>query len=66
MLGIVNRDPKGLYHTAGSERISRFEFASEIAKNFDLDSSLIKSISLLQLIVKYETKNTYIHVIGGH
>ncbi|MFQ6087501.1 MAG: dTDP-4-dehydrorhamnose reductase [Candidatus Methanofastidiosia archaeon] len=37
-------DEKGIFHTAGSERISRFEFARKIAKIFELDDSLIKPI----------------------
>ena len=49
MLEIINRDLKGLYHTAGSERINRFEFALRIAETFDLDSSLIKPIKMSEL-----------------
>ncbi|MFQ5892164.1 MAG: dTDP-4-dehydrorhamnose reductase, partial [Candidatus Methanofastidiosia archaeon] len=37
-------DEKGIFHTAGSERISRFEFARKIAKIFELDDSLIDPI----------------------
>lgn len=51
MLEIINRDLKGLYHTAGSERISRFEFALETAETFDLDLSLIKPIKMSELKV---------------
>jgi dTDP-4-dehydrorhamnose reductase len=49
MLEIVNRDLKGLYHAAGSERINRFEFTLKIAETFDLDSSLIKPIKMSEL-----------------
>lgn len=51
MLEIVDRDLKGLYHTAGRERISRFEFALKIAEIFDLDSSLIKPVKMSELKV---------------
>lgn len=51
MLKIINRNLKGLYHTAGSERISRFEFALRIAETFDLDLSLIKPIKMSELKV---------------
>ena len=54
MLEIIDRNLRGLYHTARRERINRFEFALKIAETFDLDSNLIKSISSLQPIVKYE------------
>lgn len=49
ILEIIEKDLKGLYHTAGSERINRFEFALEVAKNFDLDSRLIKPIKMSEL-----------------
>lgn len=49
MLEIIDRDLKGLYHEAGSERINRFEFALKIAETFDLDSSLIKPIKMSEL-----------------
>lgn len=49
MLEIIKKDLKGLYHTAGSERINRFEFALKIAETFDLDSSLIKPTKMSEL-----------------
>ncbi len=49
ILEIIEKDLKGLYHTAGSERIDRFEFAVEVAKNFLLDSSLIQPVKMNDL-----------------
>ena len=49
VLEIVKKDLKGLYHTAGSERINRFGFALKIAETFDLDSSLIRPITMSEL-----------------
>lgn len=48
-LEIVERDSQGLFHTSGSERISRYEFAKQIAKTFNLNSHLIKPIKMDQL-----------------
>lgn len=49
ILEAIERDLSGLYHTAGKERISRFEFALRIAKTFDLDGKLIKPIKMAEL-----------------
>lgn len=46
VLEIIEKDLKGLYHTAGSERIDRYEFAIEVARNFLLDSSLIQPVKM--------------------
>lgn len=51
VLEIIEKDLKGLYHTAGSERIDRFEFAVEVARNFFLDSSLIQPAKMDDLKV---------------
>jgi dTDP-4-dehydrorhamnose reductase len=45
----VQKDLQGLYHASGSERISRYEFARQIAKTFHLDPGLIKPIKMRQL-----------------
>jgi len=45
----VQKDPQGLYHASGSQRISRYEFAKQIAKIFNLDQSLIKPIKMSRL-----------------
>lgn len=45
----LQRDLHGLYHASGSERISRYDFAVQIAKTFNLDANLIKPIKMSQL-----------------
>ena len=42
VLECVERELKGIYHLAGATRVSRFEFAKEIAREFGLDENLIK------------------------
>jgi len=42
ILECVERELKGIYHLAGATRVSRFEFAKEIAREFGLDENLIK------------------------
>jgi len=46
----VEKNLQGLFHASGSERISRYEFAQEIAKTFRLNSRLIKPIKMNQLM----------------
>ena len=48
-LEAVQKDLQGLYHASGSERISRYEFAKQIAKIFNLDQNLVKPIKMSQL-----------------
>ena len=43
---IIGRELEGLYHTAGNERISRYEFALKIAEAFDLEASLVKPVKM--------------------
>lgn len=45
----VQKDLQGMFHASRSERISRYEFAKQIAKASNLDSSLIKPIRMSQL-----------------
>ena len=46
ILGVVESDLTGVYHIAGRERISRYEFAVKIAEMFELDRSLIASVKM--------------------
>ena len=48
-LEAIQKDLQGLYHASGSERVSRYAFAKQIAKAFNLDPNLIKSIKMSQL-----------------
>ena len=43
ILKLVGLDATGIYHTAGAERISRYDFAKAIAKVFGLDASRISA-----------------------
>jgi dTDP-4-dehydrorhamnose reductase len=45
----LQKDLQGLYHASGSQRISRYEFARQIAKTFHLNQNLIKPIKMGQL-----------------
>jgi len=45
----VQKDLQGLYHASGSQRISRYEFAQQIIKTFNLNQCLIKPIRMNQI-----------------
>lgn len=49
LIELFNKDCRGLFHVAGSERISRYDFAINIAKEFELDSSFIVPVSSSEL-----------------
>jgi len=40
---------EGIYHMAGAERVSRYEFAIRLAKTFNLDLSLIKTARINEM-----------------
>lgn len=42
---LINSDKEGLYHVAGKDVVSRFEFANLIAEVFYLDKSLVNAVS---------------------
>jgi dTDP-4-dehydrorhamnose reductase len=46
---VAKKDLRGLYHASGSERISRYEFAKQIAKTYNLNADLIKPVKMRQL-----------------
>jgi dTDP-4-dehydrorhamnose reductase len=46
---VAKKDLQGLYHASGRERISRYEFAKQIAGTFNLNSDLIKPVRMSQL-----------------
>ncbi len=50
-LEAVQKDLRGLYHASGSQRISRYEFAKQTAKAFNLDQNLIQPIKMSRLAV---------------
>ena len=43
---IVGSNAGGVYHTAGGERVSRYEFAVKIAETFELDKSLMAPVKM--------------------
>jgi dTDP-4-dehydrorhamnose reductase len=43
---IINHDSQGIFHCVGSEPMSRYQYACEIAKAFALDSSYIQAVNL--------------------
>jgi len=51
VLTILQRGLTGVYHTAGAEKVSRYEFAVNIADMFELDKSLITPVKMSELNV---------------
>lgn len=49
VLESAEKGVKGILHAAGATRASRFEFAVELARTFDLDISLIKGVRMEEL-----------------
>jgi dTDP-4-dehydrorhamnose reductase len=45
----IERNSQGMLHIAGSERISRFDFARRVARRFDLDESLLIPVQMKDL-----------------
>jgi len=45
----IQKDLQGLYHASGSQRISRYQFAQQITKIFNLNQNLIKPIKMNQI-----------------
>lgn len=43
-LKLIEQGKTGIFHTAGAERINRFEFAKEVARTFGLNESLIDAV----------------------
>jgi len=47
-LEVVERQLTGIYHLCGATRVSRFEFAEQIADTFDLNKELIDKVTSSQ------------------
>jgi len=45
LLALIEQDKTGLFHTAGGERINRYDFAVKLADSFGLRKELINSIT---------------------
>jgi len=41
VLALIEKDREGIFHTAGGERINRYDFSLKIAEVFDFDKNLI-------------------------
>ena len=41
ILALIEKDEKGIFHTAGGERINRYDFVVEMARVFDFNEKLI-------------------------
>jgi len=48
-LEVAEKDLQGVYHASGNERISRYEFAKQIAKTFGLNLDRIKPVKMSQM-----------------
>jgi dTDP-4-dehydrorhamnose reductase len=49
LIVLFEKDGRGFYNTAGSEWLSRYDFASRTAEVFELDASLIEKITTAEL-----------------
>lgn len=49
LIALYEKGAKGVFHVAGSDCMSRFDFSIEIAREFGLDSSLISPVTTPQL-----------------
>lgn len=49
VLKAVEKDARGVYHAAGTERVSRYDFAVKVAQTFDLEKEFIKPIKMDEL-----------------
>lgn len=49
LLGMLERRGSGLYHAAGGDLVSRFEFARALARTFELKSDLIVPVTTEEL-----------------
>ncbi|MEM4156334.1 MAG: sugar nucleotide-binding protein [Archaeoglobaceae archaeon] len=49
LLEIAERKLSGIFHLAGAKRVSRYDFAVEIAKAFDLDEDLIRKAKMEEM-----------------
>jgi len=63
LLTLLDHDVSGIFHTAGGEIISRFDFAIQTAEVFDLDVTLVKPTSMKEMKwVAKRPKNSSLNV----
>ncbi len=58
---MIDLELEGIFHVVGSDYISRYDWAVEIANIFDLDKSLIKKINSSELNLSATRKNIYLN-----
>jgi len=46
LVALINNDVLGIFHTAGGERINRYDFSQIVAEVFNLDKTLVDAISI--------------------
>lgn len=46
LVALIDKDAAGVFHTAGRDRISRYDFVKVIAEVFDLDESLVNPVRM--------------------
>lgn len=51
ILRMMKMDANGVYHAAGSERVSRYDFAVKLAEIFELDMTLVAPVKMEDLKV---------------
>lgn len=49
LVALIEKDTKGVFHTAGGERISRYDFVNVIADLFGLDKNLINPVRMADI-----------------
>lgn len=49
LVRMMERDGRGLYHAAGADRVSRYDFAVALARAFGLDPAPIQAVSTAEL-----------------
>jgi dTDP-4-dehydrorhamnose reductase len=49
LLTLIEEDKKGIFHTAGGERINRYDFAQKLAEVFHLNQELIQPVTSEEL-----------------
>jgi len=63
ILKAIKKELNGVYHSAGNEQISRYDFAKKIAKVFSYDDSNVKQIELKDLnFVAKRPENTSLDI----
>lgn len=49
LVALIDKDVSGVFHTAGRDRINRYDFVKVIAEVFDLDESLVNPVRMTDM-----------------